>query len=297
MTDADRDRMLKEMAANRGCKLVKSRRRKAGTGDFGRYGLKDAGSDRDVFGFGAEGLLTASADEIEAFLRKGAVADWKSSLAAAAAGAAPANDERTPVRKKAPSKPKRGAPVEEEEEEEEAAPERPTPRLRVVEGPPAPAPPPPPPAPPPPPPPPAPRAILKIREARPADAQALAALLETADAKALADRIAAARKAGEPPLVADEGGALLGLVAFHAIPLVQEEAPLGRLTLLLVAPHARRRGLGRALVEEAAGRLADRGCTRVETLAEIELAAAPDFFRRLGWTRNAYRYSAELPAP
>ena len=78
---------------------------------------------------------------------------------------------------------------------------------------------------------------------------------------------------------------------------MQEEAPLGRLTLLLVAPHARRRGLGRALVEEAAGRLADRGCTRVETLAEIELAAAPDFFRRLGWTRNAYRYSAELPAP
>ena len=281
MTDADRDSLLKDMAANRGCKLVKSRKRTPGSGDYGRYGLKDAGSDREVFGFGKAGLLTATPDEIEAFLRKGAVADWKSSLAAAA-GAAPANDERTPVAKpNAKVKAKR-----------ESTP-RPAPKLQVVARENAA---PPPPSPPPAPPPPAPRPMLKIREARPADAEALAALLREADFKALAARISASRKAGEPPLVADEGGALLGLVAFHAIPLVQGKAPLGRLTFLLVAAHARRRGLGRALVEEASARLADAGCTRVEALAEIELAAAPDFFRRLEWARNAYRYSAELPA-
>jgi ribosomal protein S18 acetylase RimI-like enzyme len=292
MSDEDREKMLKGMAANRGCKLVKSRRRKAGTGDFGRFGLRDAGSDRNVFGFGADGLLTATADEIEAFLRKGAVADWKSSLAAAAAGAAPANDERTPVRKGSARKARRSRHAEgpEPEDEEEPPPPRPKPKLRVVEkaAPPPPTPPPPPPAP---------RPILKIREARPADAQALAALLGSDDAKALAARTSAFRKAGEPPLVADEGGALLGLIAYHAVPLLQEDAPLGRLTFLLVEANARRRGLGRALVEEAAARLADRGCTRVEALAEIELAAAPDFFRRLGWSRNAYRYAAELPAP
>jgi predicted N-acetyltransferase YhbS len=122
-------------------------------------------------------------------------------------------------------------------------------------------------------------------------------LIGEADAKALAARIAVLRKSGEPPLVADEGGALLGLVGFHAVPLVQEEAPLGRLTFLLVAPEARRRGIGQALVEEAAARLADAGCGRVEALAEIELGAAPDFFRRLGWTRNAYRYRKEMPPP
>ena len=38
---SEQDDALREMAANRGCKLVKSRRRKPG-GDFGRYGLKDA---------------------------------------------------------------------------------------------------------------------------------------------------------------------------------------------------------------------------------------------------------------
>ena len=286
MTDADRDKMLKDMAANRGCKLVKSRRRKSGTGDFGRYGLQDAGSGREVFGFGGEGLLTASAEEIEAFLRKGAVADWKSSLAAAAAGGAPANDERTPVA--------RAKPNAKAKAEKVPAAKKAQPRLRVVERQEK-VPPPPEPEPPPPPPAPAPPAILRIREARPGDADALAALLGDTDATGLAARISALRKSGAPPLVADQGGIVLGLVAFHAVPLVQEEAPLGRLTFLLVAEQARRRGLGRALVEEAAARLADLGCTRLEALAEIELAAAPDFFRRLGWGRNAYRYAVELP--
>src|SRR5688500_8823442 len=46
---------LREMAANRGCRLVRSRRRKPG-GDFGRMGLADLKSGREVFGFGKKGL-------------------------------------------------------------------------------------------------------------------------------------------------------------------------------------------------------------------------------------------------
>ena len=149
----------------------------------------------------------------------------------------------------------------------------------------APAPPPPPPAAPPP------RAILKIREARPGDAKGLAALI---GAEALGTRLAALRKAGEPPLVAEEAGTILGCATFHRIPLLQEAAPLGRISLLLVAPEARRRGIGRALVEEVEARLAEAGCRRIEAMAEIELAAAPDFFRRLGWSRAAYRYVREF---
>ena len=75
------DDALREMAANRGCRLVRSRRRKPG-GDFGRYGLKDAKTGREVLGFGAKGL-SATADEIESFLRGGAAASWKKSLGAA----------------------------------------------------------------------------------------------------------------------------------------------------------------------------------------------------------------------
>lgn len=273
-TTGDRDALLREMAANRGCKLVKSRRRIPGAGDYGRYGLKDAASEREVFGFGPGGL-TATPDEIEAFLRKGAVADWKSSLAAAASAA---NDERVPVARTA--KP-RAAP------KRQGSARRPKPSLRLVEAEEEP------PAPPPPPPAPAPRAILKIREARPADSEKIGALIGPDGAGAGA-RISALRKAGTPPLVADEGGDILGIATFHAIPLLQEDEPLGRVTFLLVAPSACRRGIGRALVEEAEARLADLGCRRVEALAEIELAAAPDFFRRLGWRRSAYRYERAL---
>ena len=285
MADADRDRMLRDMAANRGCRLVKSRRRTPGTGDYGRYGLTDAASGREILGFGADGL-TATPEEVEAFLRKGLVADWKSSLLADAD--APAAADPTPATpRRAPPKPAG-----------KAAPPRPSgkPALRIVGK--AAAPPlavsrrpdPAPAAPPPP------RPILKIRDARAADAAGLARLVGGEAGDALAARIALLRKAGAPPLVAEEGGEMLGCIAFHPIPLLDAPEPLGRITFLLVAEHARRRGIGRALVEEAEARLRDLGCTRVEALAEIELAAAPDFYRRLGWSRGFYRYGRPLDA-
>jgi N-acetylglutamate synthase-like GNAT family acetyltransferase len=280
MVDADRDTMLREMAANRGCRLVKSRRRTPGVGDYGRYGLKDAGTGKEIFGFGADGLA-ATAEDIEAFLRKGLVADWKSSLDAA--------PEPAPKRRAKDATAAR-------DREAKDAPTRSTgiPHLRVVESSRPPSShktkPPPPPAPPPPP---QRRTVLRIREARPADAERVATLLGI-ETKDVAARISALRKAGEPPLVAEEEDRILGCIAWHALPLLQDKAPLGRITLLLVAPDVRRRGIGRALVEEAQARLADAGCLSIEAPAEIELAAAPDFFRRLGWTRSAYLYASKL---
>jgi mannose-6-phosphate isomerase-like protein (cupin superfamily) len=74
---AEQDDELRAMATHRGLKLVKSRRRKAG-GDFGLYGLKDAGG-AEVFGFGDEGL-TADAEAIREFLRGGVRSDWSTSV-------------------------------------------------------------------------------------------------------------------------------------------------------------------------------------------------------------------------
>jgi mannose-6-phosphate isomerase-like protein (cupin superfamily) len=70
------DDQLREMAAHRGLKLAKSRRRKPG-GDFGRYGLKD-GKGEPVFGFGDDGL-TATAADIEAHLRGATRDTWSKS--------------------------------------------------------------------------------------------------------------------------------------------------------------------------------------------------------------------------
>jgi len=63
----DVDDALREMAQHRGFKLLKSRRRKPGVGDFGRFGLADA-SGKPVMGVGPDGL-TALAEEVKAFLR------------------------------------------------------------------------------------------------------------------------------------------------------------------------------------------------------------------------------------
>lgn len=92
----ERDEQLRESARNRGLRLVKSRRRKAG-GDFGRYGLKDA-TGKELFGFGKSGL-TAGADEIEDYLRGAMRSDWKE--------AAKGLPRRKPAPKpKAPPKPR-----------------------------------------------------------------------------------------------------------------------------------------------------------------------------------------------
>jgi len=72
----ERDEALRAMALHRGLKLRKSRRRKAG-GDFGLYGLEDAGG-KAVLGIGEKGL-EATADEVEAWLRDAARSTWKTS--------------------------------------------------------------------------------------------------------------------------------------------------------------------------------------------------------------------------
>lgn len=70
---------LRHMAANRGCRLVRSRIRTPGRGDYGKFGLKDAKTGKAVLGFGKKGL-TATADEVEAFLRGGGASAWQSSV-------------------------------------------------------------------------------------------------------------------------------------------------------------------------------------------------------------------------
>jgi mannose-6-phosphate isomerase-like protein (cupin superfamily) len=71
---SEADDALRESARHRGLKLVKSRRRKPG-GDFGKFGLTDA-AGKKLFGFGADGL-TASAEDIQTYLRGAMRSDWQ----------------------------------------------------------------------------------------------------------------------------------------------------------------------------------------------------------------------------
>jgi len=298
----ERDIMLREMAQHRGFKLVKSRRRKAG-GDFGLYGLTDAATGQDCFGIGKDGL-EKTFEEVEAYLRDAARADWKRALGTAGEGAKPARKKAVEVEAKrerptptrhpgldpgstSPSdaegseaEERRWMPdqVRHDEVGEEVAPSKrkaakpkKTAPKRAPEPEPEPAPP------------------LVIRDAKASDAKAIATLIDASDGD-LAPTLRQLIQSGQAPLVAEEGE-VIGVAAWQVLPLLQQAAPLGRITLLRVAEAQRRRGVGRALLEAAEARLADRGCEAVEVLSGIDVGNAHGFFRRLGYERTSYRFA------
>jgi ribosomal protein S18 acetylase RimI-like enzyme len=261
------DDALRAMAENRGCKLVRSRRRKPG-GDYGRYGLKDAQTGREVLGFG-EGGLTATGEEVEHFLRGGLAATWKQSVAAT-----PAAAKAKPARRRA---------------EEPVEAEAPPPRSRQPEA--------------------VAEAVAEpvrepepeplVREAKPGDSGAIAALVTAlgfaSAAAEITRRLAALRKAGEPPLVV-EVGAIVGVLTWHVTPALHRPRPVGRVTMMIVEERARGRGLGTALLDAAEARLRAAGCGLVEVTSNIELGGAHAFYRRRGYERTSYRFAKELGA-
>ncbi len=274
-TSADRDAMLREMARHRGFRLVKSRRRKPGVGDYGRYGLTEAAGKR-VFGFGVKGL-TATGEEIAAFLRKSELSAWGASV------------DATPDRPVARKKP---------EPEVEAMPE-PEPVIRprragarkapatAREQKPEPIPPPPPP-----PPPPAqqPEPALAIRKATKDDTDAIAALIGGADnSAAIGARITEARRAKAVILVADRDG-VIGVVVGSAFTTLQS-GRIGRLSLILVSRDEQRQGVGRLLVDAAQAALTKQGCVLVEAVSDIAIRNAHAFFRKLGFEQASYRFT------
>jgi GNAT superfamily N-acetyltransferase len=275
MASQDHDKLLREMAQHRGFKLVKSRRRKPGAGDYGHYGLADANTGKHCFGFGAKGL-EATPDQVESFLRGKAQADWRSSLANP--GPPPAARKRAPKERAKPLKESRAKPARER-------PPSPKPAARTAPKPePKPKPK---------------QKPLKVRRARPGDAGPIAALIETMDGAAQRAAIAKAVRAllreGAPPLVAEEGG-IVGCAAWQLIRAPQHGAPIGRITLLFTARNERRRGIGTALLESVEAELLRRGCEIIELVHNIELSNANSFLRRHGYHRDGYRFARRQSA-
>ena len=70
---------LGERASERGYRLVKGKGRVVGKHDWGRYGLVDAKTGHQVFGFGKRGV-TATLGEIDRFLAGGDSVVFEKSL-------------------------------------------------------------------------------------------------------------------------------------------------------------------------------------------------------------------------
>ena len=135
---------------------------------------------------------------------------------------------------------------------------------------------------------------LTIRGAEAADAPALAALLERlgfpAAPDAIASRLARLVGVGDEAFVAAVAGEVVGLVTLHVTQVLHRPAPVGRITGLVVAEAATRKGVGRALVGWAEARLADRGCWFVEVTSGLARSDAHRFYERLGYRNDDLRF-------
>jgi len=253
---------LAESARNRGLRLVRSRIRKPGKRGYGRVGLTDQ-KGKGVFGMEADGPI-AEPDEVETYLRNLGARDWGASL-----------DVAAQPRKRKPSKAERLRSVAANDREPAPKPKRE----------PKPVPPPPPPKP-------------EVRAARPADAPALATLIDflghEIDEKTVRKNLVKLAKLDETPLVATLGKAVVGLCGIHRTVTIHRPAPVGRITILVVAEEVQDKGIGRMLVEEAERLLKKGGCQIVEVTSNDRRGAAHAFYRHLGYERTSIRFFKTL---
>jgi GNAT superfamily N-acetyltransferase len=140
---------------------------------------------------------------------------------------------------------------------------------------------------------------IVVRDATPADAPELPALLAElgypAADDAVARRIAHCdASAAARLLVADAGGRILGLAALAFLPLLHHDADLCRITAFVVSPAARRQGVGRRLVDRIEAIARERGCERVEVNSAEHREAAHRFYGALGYARKSVRFQKIL---
>lgn len=134
-----------------------------------------------------------------------------------------------------------------------------------------------------------------IREARPADIPAVAALFdryrqfyEQAPDLAQAHAFIAQRveRRESVILVAEGDGELLGFCQLYPTFCSVEAAPIYTLYDLFVAPAARQTGVGRLLLQAAEARAAADGKVRMDLTTARTNHAAQSLYASLGWVRD-----------
>jgi GNAT superfamily N-acetyltransferase len=133
---------------------------------------------------------------------------------------------------------------------------------------------------------------LEVRDARPADARAVAGLLAEVGHPATTDRVAQriARIQADPlarAFVAVLDGELVGVAAVHALWPLQRDEPVCRLTLLAVRSDRRRRGVGSALVHAVLREATARGAAWLDAVAAPEHEGAERFYQTVGFSEAA----------
>jgi ribosomal protein S18 acetylase RimI-like enzyme len=139
----------------------------------------------------------------------------------------------------------------------------------------------------------------QLRDARPEDSVALAALLGElgypSSAEQAAERVE--RIAADPStllVVAEVEGELAGLGALHVQNLVELDEPGCEVAGLVVGERFRRQGIGELLMEALENEARKRGATHLVLNTAHRRADAHAFYEALGYEHTGRRYAKEL---
>jgi N-acetylglutamate synthase-like GNAT family acetyltransferase len=141
-------------------------------------------------------------------------------------------------------------------------------------------------------------AAIVVRAAEAADLGPVVELLDElgypSSAEAVGESMEALRRDPASWLwVAVDRGEVVGLVGLHVMPLL-ERGPFARMTALVVGERARRRGIGRALIERMEEQAREEGCERIELSSADRRHDAHAFYRRVGFQEASRRFLKHL---
>jgi predicted N-acetyltransferase YhbS len=137
----------------------------------------------------------------------------------------------------------------------------------------------------------------EVRRARATDAQRISELIAQlgfdASAEMVSSNLAALGDREPWPLVA-EADEVIGCISLSIMHVLHRPSPVGRLSMLVVAPAWRGKGVGRALVERAIDELRQAGCDLCEVTSNQALPEAHAFYERLGFEATSLRFARGL---
>ena len=143
--------------------------------------------------------------------------------------------------------------------------------------------------------------ILVIRDAAPADAEAVAGLIgelgyptTAAEIRERSRRVA--ENGNGSIVVAELDGVVKGVVTLYDIrTLHRPGGDIRRITAFVITESERGTGLGRKLIAEIEARARAAGCSRMEVTSAGQRTGAHAFYERLGYTDWPKRFIKDLP--
>jgi GNAT superfamily N-acetyltransferase len=96
------------------------------------------------------------------------------------------------------------------------------------------------------------------------------------------------------PLVATVDGEVVAMCGLSAMVTVHRDAPVGRVSVMIVAEAHRGRGIGAMLIAEAEKLLTALGCKILEVTSNVRRERAHQFYEKLGYERTSYRFMKRL---